>query len=407
MIETVAGRFELLAPAGRGGSAIVHRGRDRATGRAVAVKIVDPDALGRARFAREAAALAALDAPGIVRYVDHGEHGDQLYLVEEWLDGEPLRARLADRGVTAGEAVTVGLAAARALAHAHGRGIVHRDVKPEHLWLVGGALDRVTLIDFGIARAARDPRVTTTGRAIGTPAYMAPEQARGAAHVDARADVFALGAVLYEALAGAPPFAGRSDGAIRAKVVLAAPPPLAARCPEAPPALARLVMAMLAKDPAARPADAAAVAAALAAIDHGASAVRRRTATDAPATIVTDAATHPGAGFVVAVGPVAADTDLAATGVTVEILDGGLRVALVPAAARARAIAGAWHRAVGAPVAIAAVSAGLDDAVERAIDALERAALLAEFAAYTDAAPAPVLFDAITAALLERAELHA
>jgi predicted Ser/Thr protein kinase len=413
MIETVAGRFELIAPAGRGGSAVVHRGRDRATGRAVAVKLVDPDALGRARFDREAAALAALDAPGIVRYIAHGEHGDRLYLVEEWLDGEPLRARLAERGATVAEAVTAVLAAARGLAPAHACGIVHRDIKPEHLWLVGGALDRVTIIDFGIARAARDPRVTTTGRVIGTPAYMAPEQARGDRGVDARADVFALGAVLYEALAGAPPFGGRTDGAIRAKVVLAEPPALSALCPEAPSALIALVGAMLAKDPAARPADASAVASALAGIATDRDGVRRRAATEVAATVITGAVTaeHDAAtGFVIAAGPVTADGERLAglAGARVEVVDGGLWLTVLGAgAARARAVADGWHAALGAPVAVAALVAGLDDAIERAADALERAALLAEFASYTDAGPAPVLLDSTTAALLDRAALTA
>ena len=418
MVDLVANRFELHEAVGRGGSGTVFRARDRATGQTVAVKLVDPAVQGRARFAREAAALAALTAPGIVRYIDHGEHGDRLYLVEEWLDGGSLRARLLGDGVTAAEAIQIVRGAAQGLAHAHAAGIVHRDIKPDHVWLTG---DRVTLIDFGIARATRDPRVTTTGRAIGTPAYMAPEQARGDTTIDARADVFALGAVLYEALTGIVAFAGRSDGAIRAKVVLVDPPALAARCPEAPLALLSLVHAMLQKDPALRPRDGAAVAAALAAIviDDG----PRRRSTSAEATTTTISATpralpiadgsapHPRpTGFVLAAGPVTAAPDHlgALAGAAVALVEGGLWLSVLADATAHRAadIATAWHAALGAPVAVAAITDGVDAAVDHAADALERAALLAEFHDFTGAT-ASVLLDPVTTALLGRTAVGA
>ena len=406
----LAGRFELGDAIGRGGSAVVHRARDRQTGETVAVKLVDPDALGRERFAREASALRALTAPGIVRYVAHGADRDRLYLVEEWLPGHSLRAQLAGDGVTAGEAVRVARDAAAALAAAHAAGIVHRDIKPEHLWLTRApgapapgdrdALGRVTLIDFGIARGVRDPRVTATGAAVGTPGYMAPEQACGERAIDPRTDVFALGAVLFEALTGTAAFVGRSDSAVRAKVLVARPPALAPRCPEAPPALVALVDAMLAKQPADRPRDAAAVVDALAAIALAAGPRRRVATVESPATRPA-AAGAPPRSFVIAAGHAAADPALLAVlaGAPVERVDGALWLAVVRASAgRAQAIARAWHDLLGTPVAVAAGD-DLDAAVEWAADAVARAALLGELADF--AAPPPAIqLDPVTRALV-------
>jgi len=410
--RVLADRFELGDAIGRGGSAIVRRARDRVTGATVAVKLIAPEALGRERFEREARALAALTAPGIVRYIAHGSDGDELYLVEAWLPGGSLRAQLAGPGVTAAEAVRAVGAAAEGLAAAHAAGIVHRDIKPEHIWLGGAAdpdpagrdtLGRVTVIDFGIARGTLDPRVTASGSAIGTPGYMAPEQARGDRRVDARADVFALGAVLFEALTGTPAFLGQSDGSTRAKVVLAPPPAL--RCPEAPPALAALVDAMLAKAPDARPADAGIVAAALAAITVPSGARRRASALEA-ATVRADPSAAPRA-FVIAAGHATADpAQLAAlAGARVELVDGALWLSVLPAgggAARARDAAQAWHELLGTPAAVAAASAGLDAAVDWVAGAIARASLLGEFAAF--AAPPPsVQLDATTARWIARA----
>jgi len=413
--RVLAGRFELGDMIGLGGSAIVYRARDLTTGATVAVKLVDPDALGHERFEREARALATLDTPGIVRYVAHGSDGSHLYLVEEWLAGRSLRVQLALAGVTAAEAVRVVRSAAEALAAAHAAGIVHRDLKPEHLWLGGDAdpdperrdaLGRVTLIDFGIARGARDPRVTATGSSVGTPGYMAPEQARGDHTVDARADVFALGAVLYEALAGVAAFLGLSDGATRAKVLLAPTPALAPRCPEAPQALIELVDAMLAKHPGDRPADAGVVARALGEINAGHGPRRRVHSSDPPSTRVQRAREQlmVGGAFVVAAGHAAADSARlsALAGAPVELVDGALWLCVLPAAtgaARARGVAQAWHDLLGTPAAVAAADDELDAAIDWVADAIARASLLGEFAAF--AAPPPaVQLDATTTDLL-------
>jgi len=422
--RVLAGRFELGDEIGRGGSARVFLARDRATGATVAVKLLAPDALGRERFEREARALAALRAPGVVRYIAHGGEGELLYLVEDWLAGGSLRAQLAGAGVTAAEAVRVVRAAAEALAQAHAVGIVHRDIKPEHLWLGGDAdpepviasdrrdaLGRVTLIDFGIARSVRDPRVTASGAAVGTPGYMAPEQARGDRSVDARADVFALGAVLFEALTGTAAFLGLSDGSTRAKVLLAAPPVLAPRCPEAPAALIALVDAMLAKPPGERPADAGGVAAALAGLAVPTGPRRRADAGELATTARIDPAPAPAhaqlaapRGFVIAAGHADADAGRlsALAGVRAELVDGALWLAVLPAAAgaaRARAVAHAWHDLLGTPAAVAAAGEQLDAAVDWVADAIARRTLLGEFADYAEP-PAQVQLDPTTSTLL-------
>ena len=238
----------------------VWHGYDREAGAPVAVKLVVGNG---ARFAREAAVLARLEHPGIVRYVAHGEAGGERFLAMEWLDGEDLAARLERGPLSASETFALGARVAEALAVAHAASVVHRDIKPSNIFLVGGAIERVKLVDFGIAREGAGTQ-TATGAVFGTPAYMAPEQARGAPDVDARADVFSLGCVLYECLCGQPAFAGEHPLAILARVLLDDPRP-AGELARVPPALDALLARMLAKDPAARPANGAEVCAALAA----------------------------------------------------------------------------------------------------------------------------------------------
>ncbi|MCC6646191.1 MAG: protein kinase [Polyangiaceae bacterium] len=260
----VAERFEVGAQAGAGGMGAVFRARDRATGEQIALKVLTPRARADAeRFLREATTLAALSHPSIVRYVAHGLDEDgRPYLAMEWLDGEDLSMRLGRGPLSPGEARALGAQVADALALAHERGVVHRDVKPSNVFLVGGDVRSVRVLDFGVARLAGAAAMTGTGVLVGTPAYMAPEQARGGREIDARADLFALGAVLYECLTGAPAFHGDNLMAILARVLLEPsrpPSEIAGVSPE----LDRLVLSLLEKDPGARPPDARAVCLAL------------------------------------------------------------------------------------------------------------------------------------------------
>jgi len=254
-------RFEIERPASAGGMGVVYRGRDRATGDVIALKVMQVAAHEvRDRFEREANILAKLRHPSIVRYVAHGSTPDgEPFLVMEWLDGEDLHARLARQGLTFDESVTLGKRVAEALAVAHERGVVHRDLKPPNLFLPGGAIDAVKVLDFGIARlsggAPGAPR-TGTGLLLGTPGYMAPEQARGDRDIDGRADVFALGCVLFECLTGRPAFVGDHPMAILAKILFEEAPRVSELRADVPAVLDDLVTAMLRKDPADRPRDA-------------------------------------------------------------------------------------------------------------------------------------------------------
>jgi eukaryotic-like serine/threonine-protein kinase len=259
--------YAILSLLGRGGMGVVYRATDRASGDVVALKILlEGRAKAVERFAREATVLAALDHPGIVRYRTHGvTRAGEPYLAMEWLDGETLSSRLKRGRLSVDEALSLATQVAAALAVAHARGVVHRDLKPSNLFLVGGDIAQVKVLDFGIAHLGGAARMTRTGALLGTPGYMAPEQARSEASLTPAADIFALGCVLFEALAGRPAFEGPNALAVLAKLVFEAAPRLDVHCPDAPPALAALVARMLAKDPEARPADGGALAAALAA----------------------------------------------------------------------------------------------------------------------------------------------
>ncbi|MDC0746776.1 serine/threonine-protein kinase [Polyangium mundeleinium] len=269
--DVIDGRFVIERMAGSGGMGSVFQAHDRLVSGPVAIKVLhDHEPSDVARFDREARVLAGLDHPGIVRYVTHGvTSAGEPFLAMEWLAGEDLGARLLRGRLTVAESVAAIGAAAEALATAHARGIVHRDIKPSNVFLVEGALDRVKLLDFGLARMRLSPRFTRTGVVLGTPSYMAPEQAYGAPSLDARVDVFALGAVLFECLTGRPAFAGNHVMSILAKVLLEEPPLLRDLRPEVPASLEALVACMLAKEPADRPVDAGEVADALAHLDTG------------------------------------------------------------------------------------------------------------------------------------------
>ncbi len=246
----------------------VFRARDRVSGELVAIKVLSDERDDRtARFQREIELLSELSSPGIVRYISHGvTPSGALFLVMEWLDGEDLKDRIRRDPFTMGEAVALATRIAQALAAAHLRGIVHRDLNPGNLFLPGGRVDQVKVLDFGIALREGRSQLTRTGTLIGTPGYMAPEQARSGGVIDARADVFALGCVLFLCLTGSPAFEGDSAGAILGKIVFGEAPRVSALWPEVPEDLDALVARMLSRDPALRPSDGANLAAALAAL---------------------------------------------------------------------------------------------------------------------------------------------
>ncbi len=266
----LAERFEIERRVSAGGMSAVYRAHDRRLGGQVAVKLLyGRDASEhRERMVREARILEKLSHPGIVRYVAHGETSDaQPYLAMEWITGETLSKRLARTGLTMGESVRLVTRVAETLAVAHAKGVIHRDIKPGNLILRDADVDRPTLIDFGIARMGLGASaITNTGVMLGTLGYMAPEQARGTKGLDARADVFALGAVLFKCITGIPAFAGDDEIAILAKMLFEAPPRIRDIRKDVPPVLDELLARMLSRDPLQRPADGGIVAAELAAL---------------------------------------------------------------------------------------------------------------------------------------------
>ena len=265
----LAGRYVLEAPIGRGGMGEVWRGTDTVLGREVAIKTIDlrrlPDETGAARFEREARVTAGLNHAGIVTVHDHGVEGDTAYLVMELLPGPSLADRIADGPVPVDEVVEVGQQVAAALDAAHARGLVHRDIKPANIAYAGDG--RVRVLDFGITQlgeAAGSQALTATHTVMGTAEYLAPEQALGG-RVDGRADLYALGCVLYALLAGRPPFRGPTPVATMMMHGSDPVPDVRGLRPDTPDWLADLVHGLLAKNPADRPMGAATVAAALAA----------------------------------------------------------------------------------------------------------------------------------------------
>ncbi len=262
----VAERFEVERFASVGGMGAVYEARDRLTGEAVALKmLLGGVGEGERRFAREAHVLSGLDHPAIVRYVAHGRtRGGSPYLAMEWLDGEDLASVLSLSTLTIVESVALARRLASGLAAAHGQGIVHRDVNPRNIFLCGGDVARAKILDFGIAHLGdATRRLTLSGSSIGTPGYMAPEQAQGAEDLDARVDVFALGCVLFECLTARPAFVGQNVMALLTKILLEEPPRPSDVAGHVPPELDELVGQMLAKRREERPVDGAAVSAAL------------------------------------------------------------------------------------------------------------------------------------------------
>ncbi|MDB4889996.1 MAG: hypothetical protein JWL61_1851 [Gemmatimonadetes bacterium] len=258
---TVGGRYTIERELGRGGMATVFLARDGKHDRAVAVKMLHPEyaaALGRERLEREILVTARMQHPHILPLHDSGEHGGTLYYVMPFVDGESLRARLMrEQQLAVGDAVRIAREIADALDHAHRHGVVHRDIKPDNVLLADG---HAVVADFGIARlvsAALDSGGTQQGMALGTPAYMSPEQIAGGEEVGPASDLFSLGCVLFEMLAGRPPWIASNARALMAQRFTTPAPRLRSLRADVPASIDDLVHQLLASDPASRIASAA------------------------------------------------------------------------------------------------------------------------------------------------------
>jgi len=253
--SALADRYAVQSEIGRGGMATVFLAEDLKHGRQVAIKVVHPElaaAVGTDRFLREIETVAGLTHPHILALHDSGEADGLLYYVMPYLDGDSLRDRLErEKQLPVEEAVRIAREVASALDYAHARGIVHRDVKPGNVLFSGG---EAVLADFGVARAlstAGGEKMTATGMAVGTPAYMSPEQGSGE-EANERSDIYALGCVLYEMLAGEPPLTGVTPQATQALRMSETPPSLPLLRETVPDALDAVVRKALAKAPADR-----------------------------------------------------------------------------------------------------------------------------------------------------------
>ncbi len=249
--EALAGRYVIEGELGRGGMATVFQARAEGRDRSVAIKVMNPnlaDALDGKRFVREMAVAASLDHPLIVPLIDSGRAGNVLYYVMPRVDGESLYLRLQrERRLPPPVAIGIARDVASALAYAHGRGVMHRDVKPENILLAGG---RALIADFGLARAigaADYTRLTATGVIVGTVYYMSPEQLREEPDLDQRTDVYSLGCMLYEMLSGEPPYTGRTLSDVASRILRGPVPSVRRLRPEVPDAVDETIARALAK----------------------------------------------------------------------------------------------------------------------------------------------------------------
>jgi serine/threonine-protein kinase len=258
--RTIAERYRLIATLGAGGMATVYLARHVLIDRLSAIKILHAelgqDSVGRDRFLREARAVNRINHPNIVEITDYGEADGLAYLVMEYVPGESL-GRLLDQGAIGWKrAASIGIQIASALGRAHQMGVIHRDLKPANVLVLAqrGGADLVKLTDFGVAKMLDAPSLTMSSIALGTPGYLAPEYLEFG-QLDARADLFALGVILYEAASGALPFATAPVGSPPHAMAFDEPIPLSARVADVSPRFAEIVSTLLARDPDDRPRD--------------------------------------------------------------------------------------------------------------------------------------------------------
>ncbi len=258
-----ADRFEVQERIGSGGMGTIYRTLDLASGNQVALKLLTSSGTAQEaeRFLREGRLLSELRHSGIVGYVTHGqERQGALYLAMEWLAGEDLSKRLSRGPLSVADTTTLLIRVCEALTVPHRLSIVHRDLKPSNIFLRNGQVTDPVLLDFGIARRQLGTQaVTATGALIGTPEYMSPEQARGTRELSPASDVFSLGCVAYECLAGQTPFHGEHVASVLVKILFESPSPISARRADVPDALQAVVAAMLEKEPTKRNPDAMAL----------------------------------------------------------------------------------------------------------------------------------------------------
>ncbi len=261
----LADRYTLEDELGRGGMASVYLAYDQKHDRRVAIKVIHPElaeGIGPKRFEREIKTTAALQHPNIVPLLDSGVAGELLYYVAPYIEGKSLRDLIRGGKVPLEMAIGIACEIAQALDYAHRNGIVHRDIKPENVMISDG---RAVVTDFGIARAMGESlttALTQSGMIVGTLPYISPEQLSGRRDIDGRADIYSLGCVVYEMLAGRPPFVGDPKALIK-RQMLERPAPLSDIVSHVPPAIERVVMRTLEKQPDRRPPTAAAFAAEL------------------------------------------------------------------------------------------------------------------------------------------------
>ncbi|HJL14147.1 MAG TPA: serine/threonine-protein kinase [Sandaracinaceae bacterium LLY-WYZ-13_1] len=272
----LAGTYRVVRNLGRGGMGRLYEAQHTRLDRRFAIKVLHDaqsrNADARRRFEREARVLSRIQSDGVLSVVDVLRTPDgRAALVTSRLEGEDLKARLDRVGkLPVAEAIPIARQVCRGLAAAHAEGVVHRDLKPSNLFLESGADGRVTvkILDFGVAKLEGEPELTKTGAVVGTPAYMAPEQARGSAHVDARADLYAVGAVLYRMLTGKAPYSGDEPAQLLSSLLHEVPKRPRTHEPSIPIGLEALIQRAMARAPEDRPADALELERELAAFDE-------------------------------------------------------------------------------------------------------------------------------------------